>query len=744
MRTRLLVGALCVAPVLAQANAVPGTDVQIYDVTDIAYYGRQGAAYPNGEAGFMVGHSHCNRGTVNVPWVATNGSVMVDTYPRIAFLLARESGGRMVQISGQGHSKHSTIAFNFSNGPCVPCTASGGPFFFIGCSDTYSSGINSSQFYLGPNHEIDPWLGTWNPLGSYFDAGDPAVAGAAATDGVRSLTGSMVSAFGAVKNRIVVREQELLAGAQYYAQTQLVIVGEPVGARGNNQCNRPVSITGAGGGWSCAATGASAFGSVLTRWSGANWDLGGNGADDGRFLVASKVTNPAAGSWHYEYAVQNVDNSRAGATIRIPVDPSATIAGVGFRDVDGNALNDWTWTRTATELVFAAPAGNALEWNTFYNVWFDCSVAPGYGAVKVDQARVGPGNLTVDVLSEVPGGQPVARKESVGSSCGACTPVLYEIFGTPSGFDLANRSMTHTLAGGAYTIADTGAALIAPAGAVLPLTDDSETTVTLPFTLPYPGGTTTTLLVCSNGFVSPAASNGTGFSPSASGLLGGAPRWCALWHDLNPGGAGSGPVRYEATATEARVTFDAVNNFSGGGTATFQFRFQPNGTVHVVWGAVIAAGNGYGVGWSPGGVSVDPGMADLSAQLATPTSLCATAFLGVRLDTSARPVLGTTIQWQTTGIPAGTGIGALLLATARATPPVDLTSLGMSGCQLHVVNPIASAYVPTGPTAQEPLAIPNAPALIGFVVVGQALTYSPPLTPLGFVTSNGMVLTLGL
>ena len=32
----------------------------------------------------------------------------------------------------------------------------------------------------------------------------------------------------AVKNRIVVREQELLAGAQYYAQTQLVIVGEPV------------------------------------------------------------------------------------------------------------------------------------------------------------------------------------------------------------------------------------------------------------------------------------------------------------------------------------------------------------------------------------------------------------------------------------------------------------------------------------------------------------------------------------
>ena len=744
MRSRLVAVALSAAPLFAQANAVPGTDIQIYDITDIAYYGRQGAAYPNGEAGFMVGHSHCNRGTVNVPWVATSGGVMVDTYPKITFLLARESGGRMVQISGQGHSKHSMVPYNFSTGPCMPCTAAGGAFFYVGCSDTYGSGTNASQYNLGPNREIDPWLGTWNSLGSYFDAGDPAVTGAAATDRVRSLTSSMVSAFGPVKNRIVVPESELLAGAAYYAQTQLVIVGEPASARGNNQCNRPVNITGTGSGWTCTASGASAFGSVLTRWSGASYDLGGNGADDGRFLVAVKTTNPAAGTYHYEYAVQNVDNSRAGATIRIPVDAAATVSNVGFRDVDGNALNDWTWTRTATELVFSAPAGNALEWNTFYNVWFDCSVAPGAALVKIDQARVGPGNLTVDVVSEAPSGQPIARKESVGAPCGTCTPVLYEIFATAGGFDLANRSMTHTLVGGAYTIADTGAALVAPAGTALTLTDDSETTVTLPFALPYPGGSTTTLRVCSNGFVSPAATNGTGFSPSASGLLGGAPRWCAAWHDLNPAGAGSGPVLFEATPTEARVTFNAVNNYSGGGTATFQFRFQPNGTVHIVWGAVTTAGNGYGVGWSPGGVTVDPGMTDLSVQLNASTSLCALPFAGVRLDASARPVLGTTIQWQTTGLPANTGFGALLLSTARALPPIDLTVLGMPGCELHLANPIADAYLPSGSTAQAPLAIPNNASLIGFVVAGQALAYAPPLTPFGFVVSNAMVLTLGL
>jgi hypothetical protein len=40
--------------------------------------------------------------------------------------------------------------------------------------------------------------------------------------------------------------------------------------------------------------------------------------------------------------------------------------------------------------------------------------------------------------------------------------------------------------------------------------------------------------------------------------------------------------------------------------------------------------------------------------------------------------------------------------------------------------------------------IPNVASLVGVVLVGQTLTYSPPLTPLGLIASNGMVLTLGL
>ncbi len=736
--------ALLAVPVLAQANAVPGTDVQIYEVTGPSYYGRQGAPYPTGEAGFMVGHSHCNSGTVNVPWVASSGGVMIDTYPKIAFLLARESGGRMVQISGQGHSKHSMVAYNFSSGPCAPCTASGGGFFFVGCSDTYGASTNASQYNLGPNSEIDPWLGSWNAQGSYFDRGDPAVIGPAATDSVRSLTSSMVGAFGPVKNRIVVRETELLAGASYYSQAQLVIKGEPVGNRANNLRSRPINITGTGSGWSAGSAGPSSFGSVLTLWQGATTDVGGNGNDDGRFLVAVKVTSPVAGVWHYEYAVHNLDNSRAGAVIRIPVDAAAVVTNAGFRDVDDNPLNDWTYARTATEITFAAGANNAIEWNTFYNCWFDCTVAPSYGFVDVDEARPGPGAPRVQVASEVPSGIPVARKESVGGSCGDCTSVLYEMFATAASFDLSNRSMTHALNGGTYTIGDTGALFVPPAGTNLALGDDSEVVVPLPFTLPYPGGSTTQLRVCSNGFISPAGSNGTGFTPSAAGLLGGQPRWAAAWHDFNPGMASSGPVVLDSGPSEVRITWNGVNNFSGVGQSTFQYRFQPNGTVHIVWQAMSPAGNAYCVGWSPGAVSPDPGSTDLSATLAVPMTLCATPFHGIALDASARPVLGTTIQWQTTGIPPGTAFGALLRSLTQAVPPVDLTAIGMPGCEAHVVAPVATLFLAPGTSVQFPETIPNNPSLIGVVLVGQALVYSPPLTPLGFVASNGMLLTLGL
>ncbi len=166
---------LLAIPAIAQSNAVPGLDVGLYDVVNVQVYGRRGPTFPGGEVGLNIGHAMCNGGSVNLTWTGSGpGGVMAQTFPKIASLLARESDGRMVQVSGKSNLKHSRIAFNFSSGPCAPCTNAGSNLWSVGCSDTYSSGFSSAS-NLGPTDEINPWLGTWNPVGSYFDRGDPAV-----------------------------------------------------------------------------------------------------------------------------------------------------------------------------------------------------------------------------------------------------------------------------------------------------------------------------------------------------------------------------------------------------------------------------------------------------------------------------------------------------------------------------------------------------------------------------------------
>lgn len=416
---------LLAAPLLAQSGSVAGTDIRLFDVGSPTVYGRRGAAYPNGEIAMAVGHSMCNTGTVHLPWLGwvggSSSGVMLDTYPKIAFLVARESGGRMVQVSNKAHLKHSRVAYNFSGGPCGTCQTGPSATFRIGCYDVYSTGFNANQYNLGPTDEIDPWLGSWNPLGSYFDRGDPAVAGAAATDSIQSLA---VSGWDVFKNRMLVREAELaVAGATFYGQAQVVAKGEPGGNRANNLATRQLGITWNGASWSATLGAAAAVpGSVLQRWTGASVSTGRNGLDDGHFVVGVKVTGPVNGLWHYEYAVHNQDNTRGGAAVRIPICPTSRVLAAGFRDIDADALNQWTVSQTGSELAFLAAANNPLDWNTIYNVWFDSDAAPVAGSLSIDQARVGPGALTVAVATQVPG---LLLNEYLGSGCGSPAPTLF-------------------------------------------------------------------------------------------------------------------------------------------------------------------------------------------------------------------------------------------------------------------------------------------------------------------------------
>jgi len=86
----------------------------------------------------------------------------------------------------------------------------------------------------------------------------------------------------------------------------------------------------------------------------------------------------------------------------------------------------------------------------------------------------------------------------------------------------------------------------------------------------------------------------------------------------------------------------------------------------------------------------------------------------------------------------------LFRSVQQATPPIDLTAIGMPGCFQHVLAPIATLFNAPGTSVQIQQAIPNSVSLVGVNFVGQAVAYSPPLTALGLVASNGLVMTLGL
>jgi len=496
--SQLLAATLLATPLVCQANSIPGTNINIYEVGAANVYGRIGPAYPNGTAGIVIGHSMSNCGSVHIPWDGVVGSIMQDQHVKIAFLLAREDAGgtRMVQISGKSNCKHSRVAYNFSGAPpCFPCQSGPSNHFRIGCYDIYSTGFNGNRSYLGPTTEINPWLGTWNPTGSYFDIGDPGQAGYPfPADNVQSLS---TSGWDAVKNRMEVPEQELIQPGSFFGQNQVVIIGEPVANRADNLVSRGVSFSWNGSSWSEGLVGSSAHGSVLTRWTGATTSMGGNGMDDGRFLVAVKVTGPTNGMWHYEYAIQNIDNHRGGASFRLPICATARVENIGFRDIDRDAGNQWSINRAGGELQFLAAANNPLDWNTFYNVWFDSDAAPVAGDMHIDEARPGPGALTVDVATTVPG---LLGTEYLGDGCGVTVPAIYAN-GAPSspnpGYQVELEADPNSAVVLAFAGADT---VVSLGGGCTTYLDDTQILVTellisdgsgqASFSLPIPAGLT--------------------------------------------------------------------------------------------------------------------------------------------------------------------------------------------------------------------------------------------------------------
>jgi len=204
-------------------------------------------------------------------------------------------------------------------------------------------------------------------------------------------------------------------------------------------------------------------------------------------------------------------------------------------------------------------------------------------------------------------------------------------------------------AAGFYTASAAGSYVAPTAGATaLTLGDDTATTVTLASPFNFPGGSTSTLEICSNGFVSPVTGNGTGYTPTAAAWLASVqPRW-GCWHDFNPAIAGSGQVKFEQVGNVSYVTWDGVYSYGTTSPATFQLQFdRSNGNVTFAWGPVTVAGNGWLVGFAAAQPNADLGSRDLSATLPGTFATSALNLLPLTLA-STLPTLGSTLTLTTT------------------------------------------------------------------------------------------------
>lgn len=352
-----------------------------------------------------------------------------------------------------------------------------------------------------------------------------------------------------------------------------------------------------------------------------------------------------------------------------------------------------------------------------------------------------------------------AAHTSFGSGCYADYASFYELFASAGANDLANSSLSMTFTGGGYTMNSLARGFVppTPAATTLALGDDAQATVTFASPVPCLGGAATQLTICSNGFVSFGASgNGLGYAPDQQVLLQATHTGFWMWHDYDPTSLGSGQVQFDQSGGLATVTWPNVHSYGTTIGDTFQFQFElATGNVHFVWGALGAVGNGYLVGYSPGGPSVDPGSRDLSAALPGTFAVGSVDLLPLQLAAVQRPIAGAAVTYTTTRIPELAPTSGLFVALQvfslgqLPAPGFDLGFLGAPGCTgwLPALD-LSLALVGTSPSQSLVVQFPPT-APVGLTVFTQSLALFTPgalpngQNPAGLLTSNGLAARIG-
>ena len=72
-------------------------------------------------------------------------------------------------------------------------------------------------------------------------------------------------------------------------------------------------------------------------------------ANDGRFIIAKKITTLGGGNYHYEFAIYNLNSDRSGGGFTVDFPAGTTISNAGFKSIpyhSGEPYSSTPWTIT--------------------------------------------------------------------------------------------------------------------------------------------------------------------------------------------------------------------------------------------------------------------------------------------------------------------------------------------------------------------------------------------------------------
>ncbi len=305
--------------------------------------------------------------------------------------------------------------------------------------------------------------------------------------------------------------------------------------------------------------------------------------------------------------------------------------------------------------------------------------------------------------------------------------------------------------------------------------DTNSVLYPLPFPLQHPGGTATSISICSNGVVYLNSTAGRRFFFDLfADFVTLTPAFAVSFGDLWPADnatfqGGVGEIYCDYNGTDVAVSWVNCDEYpnSGYGTTgnTFQVVFHPSGVVDYLWGSArnsdsapiligYSAGDGKDTGagqTSPRGACPNP-LGGLTGFVAAGSFLSGNGDLPPVLTCVDRPKTGTILNLRTNNLDASITAVATFISLTSLAGGIDLgpagVNLGMPGCNGYIITPeilllVGAPTLGSVDLTTAPFPIPGFAA--GFNVFAQSVAVSnasPAFNIPNWLVSNGVCMQI--